>query len=93
MKYSVVIPVYKNEASIARLLELGAAGVGGFETSGSDAQGDWLGRRVGGDRGTPAERQVIEQRPHMGRVYGGLQDPGRASPVLLVIALAAVIVI
>lgn len=36
-------------SSIACLLELGAAGVGGFETSGSDEHGDWLGRRVGGE--------------------------------------------
>lgn len=38
-----------SEESIALLLELGAAGVGGFRSSGQDEQGAWLGRHVGGE--------------------------------------------
>src|SRR5690606_13664177 len=37
-----------SEEAISLLLELGAAGVGGFESSGRDARGAWLGRQLRG---------------------------------------------
>ncbi|HEU5076531.1 MAG TPA: hypothetical protein VFU02_20210, partial [Polyangiaceae bacterium] len=38
-----------SEPAQAVLLELGASGVGGFQTSGIDADGHWLGRQLGGE--------------------------------------------